>query len=303
LLGIGYDNSDRGELIIENGASVTSRRGVIGFADYSQGMATVTGEGSTWTVANDIELNRSTIGFPTPIRNLLKVENGGRVTVGGHVEIYSLGIVAGDGGTIVGDVLNITGVVAPGVLTIDGDYTQEIGSLLIDLAGTTPGAEYDRLIVTGDAALGGWLEVSLIDEFMPSIGSSFDILDSASTSRAFTHLLLPPLASGSWDTRQLYTTGVISVIETTGDYNDDGVVDSADYVVWRKDPSRLQSEYDAWRANFGRTTTIASGSEFGATVPEPASPLLYLAALATCALMHASSRTAMSMRARTSPLY
>lgn len=37
---------------------------------------------------------------------------------------------------------------------------------------------------------------------------------------------------------------------TEGDYNDDGVVDAADYVVWRRDDG-TQEGYDAWRANFG----------------------------------------------------
>jgi uncharacterized protein (TIGR03790 family) len=44
-----------------------------------------------------------------------------------------------------------------------------------------------------------------------------------------------------------------------GDYNDDGFVDSADYVVWRK-TNDSQDEYETWRAHFGQT---ASGTAFG----------------------------------------
>jgi hypothetical protein len=63
-----------------------------------------------------------------------------------------------------------------------------------------------------------------------------------------------------------------------GDYNDDGEVDAADYVLWRKlngtstdlpnDPNPLpidMDQYNTWRANFGE-----SGSGTGGTVvPEP----------------------------------
>lgn len=59
----------------------------------------------------------------------------------------------------------------------------------------------------------------------------------------------------------------------TGDYNGDGHVDAADYVVWRKALGG-QSEYAAWRANFGMTISDGNGlvGDFPAraVVPEPA---------------------------------
>jgi hypothetical protein len=60
-----------------------------------------------------------------------------------------------------------------------------------------------------------------------------------------------------------------------GDYNQNGVVDAGDYVVWRK-RNGPQVEYDAWRTNFGRQT--GSGSSMGAAVPEQHSLLLLLVA-------------------------
>jgi hypothetical protein len=44
-----------------------------------------------------------------------------------------------------------------------------------------------------------------------------------------------------------------------GDYNADGSVDAADYVLWRKNNINGQPGYDAWRANFG--STGGSGAE------------------------------------------
>jgi hypothetical protein len=51
-----------------------------------------------------------------------------------------------------------------------------------------------------------------------------------------------------------------------GDFNNDGKVDSADYIVWRKSDGSNEG-YGDWRANFG---TIYSGSGSSlASVPEP----------------------------------
>lgn len=67
-----------------------------------------------------------------------------------------------------------------------------------------------------------------------------------------------------------------------GDYNADGKVDAADYVVWRKNPSAHGGDagYNTWRTNFDRPTSGSSalGAGAAAAIPEPAS--LILAALA-----------------------
>jgi hypothetical protein len=52
-----------------------------------------------------------------------------------------------------------------------------------------------------------------------------------------------------------------------GDYNGDGKVDAADYVVWRKNDGS-QPGYDAWRANFG-SMLFGSGGGSATSVPEP----------------------------------
>ena len=70
-----------------------------------------------------------------------------------------------------------------------------------------------------------------------------------------------------------------------GDYNGDGKVDAADYVVWRKDPASFGGDpagYNTWRDNFGMMAGAGSGIALGVgTVPEPATfGLLLVAALA-----------------------
>jgi hypothetical protein len=85
---------------------------------------------------------------------------------------------------------------------------------------------------------------------------------------------------------------LISPPQLTGDYNGDGSVNAADYVVWRKtlgqsgtdlpadgngDEQITDEDYTVWRENFG-----ASGSSMGAgsaSVPEPGSMALVVAAI------------------------
>jgi hypothetical protein len=82
----------------------------------------------------------------------------------------------------------------------------------------------------------------------------------------------------------------------TGDYNNDGKVDSADYVVWRKTNINGQQGYNDWRANFGATGgpsgpgSLVSGfiryvpPGAASAVPEPAGVWLVGIGLASLAL-------------------
>jgi hypothetical protein len=59
-----------------------------------------------------------------------------------------------------------------------------------------------------------------------------------------------------------------------GDYNADGKVDAADYVVWRENPAAFGGDpdgYNTWRTNFDRTSGVGSSL---VAVPEPASCVL-----------------------------
>jgi hypothetical protein len=70
----------------------------------------------------------------------------------------------------------------------------------------------------------------------------------------------------------------------SGDFNGDGKVDAADYVIWRKNPGGIYTQNDrtTWRANFGQTVS-GSGAVVNTALPEPASVAMFIAgALATC---------------------
>jgi hypothetical protein len=71
-----------------------------------------------------------------------------------------------------------------------------------------------------------------------------------------------------------------------GDFNADGSVDAADYVVWRKGLGTTHTalQYGIWRANFGKTT--ASAAVATGNVPEPPT----IASMLIVLLMTVSSR-------------
>ncbi|HEX5472968.1 MAG TPA: hypothetical protein VFW73_13835 [Lacipirellulaceae bacterium] len=60
-----------------------------------------------------------------------------------------------------------------------------------------------------------------------------------------------------------------------GDYNADGRVDAADYVLWRKTDG-TPDRYNTWRMHFGQTAGSGASAIANATVPEPASILILL---------------------------
>jgi hypothetical protein len=116
----------------------------------------------------------------------------------------------------------------------------------------------------------------------------FDFADGVVATGSFTSIIGPLVPAGlRWDTSRLNTEGILAVeqipapVTLAGDYNDDGVVDAADYTLWRDNlggpavtlannphSGMVRSlHYTTWRANFGAIfSSLAT-----ATVPEPTS--------------------------------
>jgi hypothetical protein len=65
---------------------------------------------------------------------------------------------------------------SPGILNVDGTYTQSAGTLDIEVGGTTPGTGHDQLAVTGAADLGGAMALDTVSAFSPSDGDSFVVM-------------------------------------------------------------------------------------------------------------------------------
>ncbi len=100
----------------------------------------------------------------------------------------------------------------------------------------------------------------------------------------------------NYHTSLITGTGVLQITAgpVVGDYNNDGKVDTSDYVTWRRqvgaaaitnrDPNNTgmvgQADYNSWRSHFGQTAGSGSGAMANAAIPEPATPVLLLFAAA-----------------------
>jgi hypothetical protein len=67
-----------------------------------------------------------------------------------------------------------------------------------------------------------------------------------------------------------------------GDFDRNGIVDAADYVVWRKGlgTTYTQDDYNVWRAHFGQIAGSGAGAIANAAVPEPTTLVLLIFAAA-----------------------
>lgn len=117
--------------------------------------------------------------------------------------------------------------------------------------------------------------------------------NAAGIAEAIANLSLPAAGTyyaritGADDTIQLYELSLaVTAAGLPGDYNHDGVVDAADYLLWRHSEGQVvtagtgadgnvdgqitSADFDVWRSHFGQTAGagVGGGASF-APVPEP----------------------------------
>jgi cyclophilin family peptidyl-prolyl cis-trans isomerase len=202
------------------------------------------------------------------------------------------------------------GTLAPGLqlgsIAVDSYEQWSTGTLDIQLAGTTAGTHYDQLIVGGVAFLGGRLDVSLAGGFRPTHGDSFTVLSAGLLIGNFIAGELPLLSNGLvWSYNRSGTAFTLSVARA--DFNRNGIVDTADFIIWRNtfnqsgtalaadgngDGKVDNADYTIWRSNFGNIagTPPGSGSLASAPVPEPATMWLLVAIFTPLICRRTSSR-------------
>lgn len=241
---------------------------------------------TTWNVNSGAALNAVSGRFAT---NLVAVHSGGEFNLtGGSASIGTLNLASGGsfnftGGKLHvdyfdGNLLNQGGILAPGnspsVTEINGNYTQSAAAALeIEIGGLNTISEHDYLLVSGSATLGGTLHVSLINGFSPTAGQQFTVLDAASVVN--NGLALDGPAADLFQLIIGPTSVILEAISLAvpGDFNGDGLVDAADYVLWRKTSGSTEN-YEQWRANFGYPSGEGTAAATHAVVPEPSAALL-----------------------------
>jgi formylglycine-generating enzyme required for sulfatase activity len=146
----------------------------------------------------------------------------------GAVRLGERAVLSGDG-KILGNVTN-SGAISPGStlgkLQITGDLIQTTnGRLQIQLDGTNPVLEYDRVDVTGKARLAGHLDLELMPGFVPQAGHSFTFLMVGLRQNTFNFIRLPLLSKGlAWKLSYGISSVTVEVVVGT-DADRDGMFD------------------------------------------------------------------------------
>ncbi len=170
---------------------------------------------------------------------------------------------------------------------ISGNFQQDVtGVLEIDLGGAPNLGEFDRLNITnGGALLGGTLDVSLVSDYDPLVGDSFEIINNlgGTITGAFDNFTVPALSGRWWSLDYLSDRVVLNVNAITADFDGNGFVDTNDLDDWQAahqagtnladadgDGDSDGRDFLAWQRQFGSGIPVAGV----ASVPEPSTLLL-----------------------------
>jgi hypothetical protein len=147
-----------------------------------------------------------------------------------------------------------------GTTHVGGNIEFQSGTLEIDLIA----GRIDKLTVVGNAILGSNLVIST--PFGVPESGSWEIMSASQILGAFDSVTEGFYVQNLGDRLILH---VVTSPTLEGDFNDDGIVDAADYTVWRNHYGTLydMEDYNMWRTNYG--TSSAQGGGGLVAVPEP----------------------------------
>ncbi len=180
-------NASAGKFTLAGSQNLTTSAG-----SFTNAGAMLINAGSTFTVGNNgnttLATNYTQTAGSTTVNGVLtsSASSAGTPTVS-----VMGGALLGDG--TVADPLASSGVVEPGdsstttgKLDVTGTYAQTSkGSFDVSIGGNTVGTKYDQLDVSGKTTLSGTLNIKSINGFVPTVGSTFVILDAGSLTGTF----------------------------------------------------------------------------------------------------------------------
>jgi len=248
---------------------------------------------SDWGVAAAIAANHRT--FNVAVLQANDSETVGSLAGGnstrGSVNINGAGVTLTTGAdntssTFSGSITGAGGLTKSGTGTFTMDGVKSYTGNTAVTAGT---------LSTNSASLADAADVLL------STGSIFNLNFAATDTIRSLFIDGTSQATGTWGgtgsgaahiSPLLTGTGLLNVTTLVsggvpGDYNNDGKVDAADYVTWRKNPAGNGGDpagYITWRQNFGLPGSGSGSALGGAAVPEPCGLVMLLVGVATAAV-------------------
>jgi T5SS/PEP-CTERM-associated repeat protein len=292
---------------VSNQGAVTVENGELRFlADFTNNVL------GAFAAPGRITLEDGTIRFAQPLTNdgVISAARGAN-NIHGQIVNQGTIVVASDTVATFNDMVTDNGgtitVLPRGNALFLGDVMFQAASavqLAVGLDGTTDNSA--QVGVAGALTLGGDLTVAVDSGYVPAFGDRFELFTAGGgLVGTFNSAMLPDIP-GNLEFGLLYgPTSVImearieqNTIGLPGDYNRNGIVDAADYIVWRDrrgsnsslpnddTPGVGADDYDRWRANFGLAGEIIVGtaSAVHPAVPEPSSFVFALVAILACSL-------------------
>ena len=138
------------------------------------------GGGSNTSIVNLGTINAGTSGMSIVVNTSGTITNQGTIEDGNGGTLYVSSSLINNG------TINPGGIGQVGAITVNGTFTQlPSGVLNIDIGGTTAGKTFDQLVVSGLATLDGTADVSRINGYIPTAGTSIPFLTYGSQSGSF----------------------------------------------------------------------------------------------------------------------
>ena len=253
-------NAASGSFTISGGHNFTT------MGNFTNKGAFDVGSGSTLTVGGT-GTSFTQLSGTTTDDGTLAVSSSGSVSLQAG-SLFGIGTVNGK--------VSSSGTVTPGnsstttgILTDSGAYTQNVhGVLDIGIGGTTVGSQYDRLEST-TASLNGKLNISLLNGFVPALGSTFKIVTSNSDSGQFATVTGLAINSSEHFTIAYQSTDVLLTV-VSGSLSS-GVNNSSFNFSQSKTPA-ITPHPDSGLAGLVGSKPGLSAAQFGAgnaSVPSP----------------------------------
>ncbi|MBK7030467.1 MAG: hypothetical protein IPH45_15250 [Bacteroidales bacterium] len=210
---------------IYDGSFVNNATGVINssYQNYIK-PASFSNSGTINVLNSSLELNPFTIGGIININpgaelratGILTfdgslINNNGNITAPFNFITDPAKVLKGTGTFSSSMVLNNTSTIepgsSPGIFTVAGNYSQGDAALNIEIGGSNPGTEYDRLVITGTATISGTLNATEINGFNSQSLTSIDIITAGAVSGTFSQANLPT----SWSVQ--YAANKVSLVK------------------------------------------------------------------------------------------